>query len=698
MYRRPPQLTRVWTWYKPGCETELGRHALPTPYYTVCTHSPTAGSARYLFDGQSTSRLRELGPVDNAAEEPVFDGPAIASLLTATGQVTALGDVLSDIRRQPGQRHLAAVVLVSDFVQNTGTHPLAGAALDSDPLRELGVPVHTVAVGSPVGRDVAIDLDPEPRVRRGEEVLLKVRLRQTQLGGQTVSLRVQATSPALGEAIPAVDIASRTVTLDASEMYLDIPFVPAQTGLLDLVAEVAPVPGEAVRENNRATRRIQVVEDFVRVLYVAHEPTWEWRFIKEILHRDAAVGVQGFRTYLASSDPRVRQANPLFLPTLAQPPQTFHANDVVFLDDFPAAALTPHFCAMLEHFVAELGGGLVVIAGPRFGPQQLAETPLAAMLPVVLDPQSRMQDRTEFALQLTPHAAQYRFMQLDDDPRQNRRAWAKLSRLAWYQPVANQHEQATVLAQHPVHTCRDGTTLQPLIAIRRYGAGEVLYVGFNEMWRLRRLDGERHYSRFWLPLVDRLGLSHALGAQKRFVVRTDRVRYRLGDDVQVTIHAYDAEYQPLEPEQLESQTLSGELVRLAGSQEDEVPQQLRFGHQRSGVYGTQLPAVAAGDYLLRVQDPITGSTVQQSFEVFGGSAELLAPTRDDDLARRLAAQSGGTFRSLQNIQTLPDHIDLQPVNEESQLVFPLWNTPFWFIWIVTLMFGEWLLRKWMNLV
>ena len=46
-------------------------------------------------------------------------------------------------------------------------------------------------------------------------------------------------------------------------------------------------------------------------------------------------------------------------------------------------------------------------------------------------------------------------------------------------------------------------------------------------------------------MIHRLALSHALGTQKRFVVRTDRRRYQTDEQVLVTVEAYDAEFQPM---------------------------------------------------------------------------------------------------------------------------------------------------------
>ena len=57
-------------------------------------------------------------------------------------------------------------------------------------------------------------------------------------------------------------------------------------------------------------------------------------------------------------------------------------------------------------------------------------------------------------------------------------AWnnACWGRLPWYQPVSRLHPLGTALAVHPADKCVDGITRQPIIAIRRYGRGEVVYL------------------------------------------------------------------------------------------------------------------------------------------------------------------------------------------------------------------------------
>ena len=207
----------------------------------------------------------------------------------------------------------------------------------------------------------------------------------------------------------------------------------------------------------------------------------------------SAGGDEGVPHVSISSDPQVRQQNELFLASMTPPREEFFENDLIFLGDMPSGPPTPalsdRFCKLVKEFVGDMGGGLVVICGPRFGPQQLAKTPLADLLPVTVDPTARVRDQDSFTMQLTPQATGYPFMQLGAGSTlpEMQKAWDSMGPLPWYQPAEGIHPAATVLAEHPTATCGapgapgHGRS-SPLIAIRQYGRGEVVYVAFNESW------------------------------------------------------------------------------------------------------------------------------------------------------------------------------------------------------------------------
>ncbi|RMF87982.1 MAG: hypothetical protein D6741_19795 [Planctomycetota bacterium] len=592
---------------------------------------------------------------------------------------------MADLARRRAGVNLGAVVILSDFNQNAGPPPLQAA-------ETLGVPLFTVGLGPAVTADIAVELQLPPLLKKDERSVLTAVVRHEGYDGQTVRVAFAARRVSADPTVTASEtpLGERTVVLDAPSVDVTLPIEPHEAGHFEFIAQVDPLPGETVVENNRSVRDNYVREYYLRLLFAEYEPTWEWRFVKEVFHRDRLVGEQGFRTYLRSADLSVRRQNPLFLETLALPRSEFFSYDVLILGDMPEAALTSSFCEMTREFVADMGGGLVVLAGPRFGAGRLMNTPLGDMLPVQLGPHSQIRQARPFRLRRTAEADLYDFMQLGDNPLENDQAWLNLGPLAWYQPVERLRPMATALAVHPTDKCLDGVTPQPIIAVTNYGKGEVVYIGFNELWRLRRKYGELYYRRFWGQLIHRLALRHALGTQKRFVVRSDRKEYKAGDTAVLTVEAYDADYRPL-ADDLAGGTLEGRLVS------GDSMRPLRLAMVRPGLFQTRSPVSAAGEYRLQVRDPITGDWAESRFLVQSRSVEKQVASRNLELQRRLAETTGGRAYELQDFEQLIDELPAGSKTETNVQEIPVWNTWPVFVAVVGLLFGEWFFRKRANL-
>ena len=644
----------------------------------------------YVVDSADAVRPIEIVAGAGAGGDGI-DTDMVASQLSAKGQVTALGRAFDDLALRHSTSSLQGVVMISDFDQNAGP-PAAESA------RRLGVPVYTVGVGPGAAVDVAVDIQAPPMMKKSERSAVVVTLRQSGLDGASAEVVVTA-RPLDGPAATAggrprdIPVGKKTVALSSATLPVEFSFTPEEIGRHEFVVEVAPLDGEVVEDNNRAAREVSIRDDFLRLLYVEYEPTWEWRFIKEVFHRDPLVGMRGFRTFLRSADPQVRATNDLFLPTPASKRAEFFANDVIFLGDMPAAAISSRCCEMTREFVETFGGGLVVIAGNRFGPGQLADTPLADMLPVVFERGERPREQKEFSLQLAAESGLVDFMQLGAEEAENRKAWANLGPLPWYQPVARPHPQATVLAVHPTDKTADGRTPQPIIAIRRYGRGEVVYVGFNETWRLRRRYGERYYRQLWGQMIHRLGLSHALGSRKRFIVRTDAPSYRVDDTVIATVEAYDANFEPLVQDALPEKKLVGRLLRPGQAVQAAEGDPLGLSQLRRGVFEARFPALEPGEHRLSVQDPVTREETQVTFTVTAVSAERRSAVRNESLQKAIAAETSGRSYDLASAGRLVEEINPQARPELSVKVLPLGMTWLCFGLGVLLMIAEWILRK-----
>ncbi len=616
---------------------------------------------------------------------------SLAEAIEPVGEVSAYGGAFEDLHRRHQSHRLAGVVVFGDFVQNTGPPALAAA-------QRVGRPFYTVGLGPRQVTDLAVTLRTPALLKQGENIDLPVRLTQTGLDGQPARVQLLArrvtgpTGESLDEPFAPVGEPT-TVLLESNDLSLPMPFLPEEAGRYLLEVRIDPFENEAVSENNRATREVLVRDQSLRLLFLEYQPTWEWRFIKEVFHRDPLVGRAGFRTFLRSASLKVRRDNPLFLETLIRPRSEFFAYDVIFLSDLPTEMLSDELQEMLHEYVAQFGGGLVVIAGPQFGPQAWAGTRLGDMLPVVPDPQATRRDQP-FELIRTPAATEYDFMRLGSDDAENQRAWANLGPVPWYQPVARAHPLANVLAAHPADRTADGEQPQPIIATRQYGRGEVTYVAFNEFWRLRKTYGETYYRQLWGQLIYRLGLGRALGEGKRFIVRTDRPRYRSGDKVIASVEAYDRDFGELGVDRLEGRL----LVEPDDGGATQTVSDLVLPLTRDGVvYETTLPVFASGRYRLMITDPVTGNESDAGFEVSNVSIERRNPTRDTALQNALAEQTGGKALELDELDRLPEMIDAQEVRITTRREVPLGNTWLVLLLALSLMFGEWLLRKLSNL-
>ena len=644
--------------------------------------------------------------------------------LTASGPRTDLSAVLHEMASRADASALTACVLISDFAQGEFAKSAAAPWPSSQQpargeswLADFPVPVWTIGVGQTNPADLAITIRGEKQAKLGQATTLELDLRQQGLTDRRTEVMVYAralTRSSDADRLPQV-VHAGEFALAARDNTLEVAFTPEWAGPIELTAVARSLDGELLHQNNTAAHRVEVIADHLRLLFVEQEPTWEWRFVKEVFQRDELIGLDGFRTFLGSADNAVKRTNSLFLPELPASRADFFASDLVLLGDVPAAILPTEFCRLLEEFVGDFGGSLVVLAGPRFAPTQFLDTPIAGMLPVRLNAASELRDEREFALRVTNAADRYPFMTLADSPDENERAWRGLGKLPWYFPVAGVHEQADVLAEHPEDLCSDGRTRQPLIAIRPYGNGQVVYFAFNELWRLRSGVGQKYHRRLWSQLAYRLGMSHPVGERKRFVVRVDERTPRAGDTATLTVDAFDEDFQPLERELSATVAFRRDLVdesggwgraeRAPGSDEgppsvpsnDSVSEEISLTLKSAGRYEADVELKAPGEYQLAVTDPVINEIHQEVLRVSSSSQELQNAARDAGLQRRIADRTGGRMYELEDADRLLDELRLQPTVAHEQRVIALWHTPLWFVLIAGLMLSEWTVRRWVHL-
>ena len=636
------------------------------------------GRLEHAFDvqpfafGRGLLSLAATNAGANGASNRV--GTGWISDLAATNSSTALGDALRDlIRRKKGQP-VAGVLVISDGANNSGG-PVGDAAAS---LKSEGVPAYVYGVGVRSPRDLLVANVFAPDVSFvDDEVHVGVRVRSQGLAGQEAAITLKLA----GEAV-----VTRPVSLTEGEQLVPLTFAPRKAGNFELEALIEPRDDEAVRDNNRQSQQLRVVDGRLKVLLVDQSPRWEFRYLQAMLLRDRRVELKCF---LAEADPAVARAENT--PYLAQFPanrEDLFKYDVVILGDLDPKLLSANQMENLTRLVADFGGGLVVVAGRRATPHAYRQTVLERLLPVELDalalPVAEGALSKPSVLQLTAAGRGSTMLRLAEKEEDNVQLWKELPPVYWVSRVARAKPAAEILLvdADPLRETRHGK--MPVVALQQYGLGQVLYVGTDNTWRWRRNVGDQYYTAFWGQSIQRLALQRLLGGSKRTQLATDRQNYLAGDKVPIYARVYGAGFEPIE-----AAIVHGASQPKAGGGQP-MPVPLRAVPDQPGLFRGEFIAASPGQYIFSLeQDPAT----ILEFSVNEPQFELGDSAMNEPLLRELANVTGGLFFREEDLKKLPESILQRSAPVQSMVEVDLWSSPACFLLLLTLISAEWVLRK-----
>lgn len=645
-------------------------------------------SRERLTDIEKLRSTEAPGDADPGAPDPVADALAQLEACAADGQSTALGDSLQRILTDLRSDRVAGLVLLTDGRSNAGS--LSADAVATRFGRK-GIPIWAVGVGDPdPPRDLSVDDFRAPDVSLAGDILRgSIRVKaQGYTDPREVRVRIELDDAQVFEKAVMVGGATPEVTVDFDTKV-------ARPGEYTLEALVEPDPDELTADNNRAVRRIRVIDERIKVLYVEGYPRWEYRYLKNALVRDRHMQVQ---ILLLSADPDFPQERSDVAPALTRlpSPEELLEYHVIILGDVNPEArdraggpvFGPGSLEAMRELVKDRGGGLLMISGEQSAPRAFAGTPLEDVLPVVIDPSAGrgMDFSRPWRPRLTTDGDLSALMRLEPNEAQNRHLWdVELPDLFWYVPTEKAKPLAQVLAVHPRDKNQNGA--YPLVAWQRFGAGTCFWLGFDEGWRWRAGVGDKYHYRFYGQIVRFLSLQ-SFTRTKRFFVTTDKTQYGVGEEVRVRAEIRDREDGAAE------RPTQDVLVDLPDGTTQTV--NLKALEGAPGKFEGTYKPVHVGGYRVHIDPGASGSlseVASRIFEVNLPRLELQEPRMDQESLERLAQASGGTFLRLGD---LPDieiaEVPPEPIQVGRQET-ELWDKP----WVFALFFGlillEWIGRK-----
>jgi uncharacterized membrane protein len=624
---------------------------------------------------------------DAEAHAARVSGGTIALPEKPAGQQTAIGAVLDDVLRFEAGKRLLGVVLLSDGAQRSFAPRDALPQTAAARLKQLGYPLFTVPLGKSRGlgqaRDVAVgDLlaNEEVYVKNEWEVTGQIRVDGYQNRKIPVRLLFETTPGKL----EAVDETTVEAASDGQILPVHLKYIPKVPGEHKAVLEAVPQPGELVTTNNQVSTFVNVLKGGLKVLYLEGDVRVEQKFIRRALEASREINVD----YLGI-DARKPQTRPADLRERFQPGRY----DVFILGDLDSQAFQRPELEQLAQTVNQ-GAGLIMLGGfHSFGPGGYFDTPLANVLPVVMDRLERqnfndalresLHISTPLRMEPTPMGRQQFIMQLAGSPAESARIWDELPPLDGFNKFAGLAPAAVTLAE---------ANHYPLLVAHNYGAGRVLAFAGDSTWHWWMHGFEAAHRRFWRQIV--LWLARKDQAQEGAVwLKLEDRRLAPGQRLKFFLGARSAGGDAITDFTAEAQ------VTLPDGTRRSIP----LVRQDTMAGGSFSDTQAPGDYTLEVtakQKDQTLGTARARFLVFAQDLELDNASADTPLMQTLAAMTGGEVlmpdELSKTIRRLTENTQHLEIRQETKKTF--WDSwPFLLVFVCFLTV-EWYLRKRWGLV
>ena len=588
---------------------------------------------------------------------------------TASAGETRLGSAIEEAVRS--SQSIAGVIALTDGASNGGADPLDVATR----LKEQNVPVYPVGLGLADSPDVRVKgLVVQDTVFVKDSVPVRAQVSAIGYTNQTAELTLSVDGKVVDR---------KTVTLNKDPQYYELYFTPEKKAAASKIEmAIAPLPNEVNTENNSVSRAVRVIDDKIKVLYVEGKPRWEYRYLRRVLMRDHRLEVKFLMT---EGDKDLAKYSDEYIAEFPQEKDKAFQFDLVILGDVPARYFTPAQMARMEELVKDRGGSLLMLAGSRFAPTSYTGTPIADMLPVKFKNESwETVDDATYPL-ITPEGFRSSIMALEPTDAATQEKWTVVKPIYQVPPLDGAKPGATILAKlsDSIHSRQN----YPLIAWHRYRSGKVLFVGTDQLWRLRYKVGDQYHSRFWGQTIQFLTLSRLLGQNKRIYMEIDKPDYLVGEQVQINSNVLTEAYDPAIAE-----TYTVQIQRTDGAETSE-PISLKAAKSVPGLYQGFFKPDKPGHYRLSVLQADQADANVVEFDVKTSTLELLEPAMQVDALRKLADLSGGKYFSLANLPELSETFDTRQntmtVRDEKEL----WNLPVVLGALLLLMGLEWFFRR-----
>ena len=607
--------------------------------------------------------------------------------LAATARRSDLSGAVADLAERYKSTRIAGVIVLSDGGDT--------APQEADTGQSMTAPVITVGIGdtSPAkDREVANLTAGEPLLP-GASIDLSVSATSTGFGTEAVELRVSANGR-------PVDSRRVTPSADGAPVHAVFTVSPQPDVPTVYTVEIPSAPDELAAENNTRSVLVPPQTGRRRILILEGAPGYEHTFLKRALGQDPGIDVDavvrkgqnddGRDTFYVQADPSRMAALSSGYPSKRS---ELFAYDAVIFGNIEADFFTRDQLVLTAQFVADRGGGLLVLGARSFDRQGLAGTALEHALPIDLTSRRATITLATTALHpgvtanqpnspaLTVDGLLHPATRLAVSPEENRERWSQLPSLASVAQVGGARPGAQVLAV----ALTAGGNPQPLIAAQRYGQGRSMVFAGEASWRWRMLRPatDNSYETIWRQLARWI----TAGAQGPVTIAAMSPSVA-GVTDRVSVIARDEDFRAIANAEVAVQITAPNGEKRALTAVLSNPQEGRYAvasrFDQPGVYRIEAIASRGRANLGAASRPVL---------VGGVDLEMMQPRLNEAVLRRLSSETNGHYIAAEQADELPSLIRESRVDAGTPEMRDLWHNG-WSLAVIIMLLGvEWVMRR-----
>jgi hypothetical protein len=541
------------------------------------------------------------------------------------------------------------VLLLTDGRSNAGVDPQNVVSLAA----RQEVRIHPVGLGTdknPTNVKI-LDMEAPKRVFPGDRFRITGLVQASGMLGTQVPVQLRR-RPGGGSNVGPTIEEERTLTLEGDDAITSLAFevTPREVGPWIYELKVLAPTSDSNAADNQFESEVRVVEPNSTILILAGGPTREYQFVRNLLFREPTVQSHVF---LQSSGPGVSQEAKQLLTEFPKTLAEMTKYDAVIAFDADWTQLTSEQIDVLETWVSQQAGGLIVVAGPVSTPKWAGNNGngnrnaeiLRGMVPVIMNTRGarlvsigRFESETAWPLTVASNALATDFLQVGTSIEESRKAWERFRGVFSFYGCYEPKPAASVLLTFSDPTTFINSAPPIYLASQFYGSGRVVFQGGGELWRMREV-GEQYFDTYYTKLVRWAGQGRLLRDSDRGMLLVDKEQAIVGEQVMVRAVLKDAQFQPLIQNEAIAKLLEpggrSTQLRLAPLAD---PTQAgvyvgQYTTRKTGTYEVQLPIGSLAEQVLLTQQTI----------VRVPALEIQRPQRNDPLLSELATKTGGKY-------------------------------------------------------